>query len=268
MAQALVECCQISVARRLQQVSAQVSPGQLIHLIGPNGAGKSSLLASLAGLLRCEGDITLLGKPLSQWGGAELAQRRAYLRQQVAPYAAMPVFQYLALHQPPSAAEPQIDRAVGYLADALSLTDKLDRPLNHLSGGEWQRARLVAVLLQVWPTVNPGARLLLLDEPAASLDIAQRVALDALLNELTRGGMGIVVCAHDLNHTLQQAQEVWLMAAGRLVAQGPARQVMCPAELSPVFGVGFTLLEAGDRPWLLAFDGQQTNTLADYNTFQ
>ncbi|MEA9391086.1 vitamin B12 ABC transporter ATP-binding protein BtuD [Acerihabitans sp. TG2] len=255
MVQALLECRSLSVTRRLHQVSVRVFPGQLVHIIGPNGAGKSTLLASIGGLLRCEGEITLLDKPLSQWHGEALALRRAYLHQQASPYAAMPVFQYLSLHQPVNVAEQHIMRTVDYLADALSLSDKLGRPLNRLSGGEWQRARLAAVLLQVWPTTNTRARLLLLDEPAASLDIAQRVALDRLLSELTALGLGVLVCAHDLNHSMQHAGEVWLMSGGKLAAQGAARDVMCPALLSPVFGVGFTLLQAGDRPWLIAHDG-------------
>ena len=226
--------------------------GRLVHLIGPNGAGKSTLLAAMGGLLTADGDINLLDRPLSRWQGADLALRRAYLRQQALPYTLMPVFQYLMLHQPRGADESAVDRTVAYLAGALALSDKLDRPLNRLSGGEWQRVRLAAVLLQVWPALNPLASILLLDEPAASLDIAQRVALDGLLAELTAAGMGVLVCAHDLNHTLRHAQEVWLMSAGRLAAVGGPRQIMQPSVLSPVFGVAFELLPAGDKPWLLA----------------
>lgn len=80
--------------------------------------------------------------------------------------------------------------------------------------------RLAAVLLQVWPTVNPLSQLLLLDEPTNSLDVAQKVALDRLLREFCQSGRSALVCAHDLNHTLQQADRVWLLQAGRLVAEG------------------------------------------------
>ncbi|NDL63068.1 vitamin B12 ABC transporter ATP-binding protein BtuD [Acerihabitans arboris] len=243
---------QVSVPRRLATISAQVSPGSLIHIIGPNGAGKSTLLACIGGLMPAAGDISLLGRPVAQWHGADLALRRGYLCQQALPYAAMPVFQYLMLHQPHNADEAAVDRTVGYLAAALSLGDKLNRPLNQLSGGEWQRARLTAALLQIWPAVNPLATLLLLDEPAASLDIAQRVALDALLAELTDAGIAVLACAHDLNHTLHHASRVWLMSSGNLAAQGSVGQVMRPDVLSPVFGVDFTLLQAGGRRWLVA----------------
>lgn len=86
----------------------------------------------------------------------------------------MPVFQYLALHRPAGAAQTEVEHAILYLCQRLKLVDKLSRTLTQLSGGEWQRVRLAAVLLQVWPSVNPHSRLLLLDEPTNSLDVAQR----------------------------------------------------------------------------------------------
>jgi len=247
----VLELQHVAVLPRLYPVSLRVAAGRLIHLIGPNGAGKSTLLAGIGGLIKVTGEISLLGRPLSHWHGADLALRRGYLRQQTLPAAVMPVFQYLMLHQPGIATEQSVDDTVGYLANALALADKLDRPLNHLSGGEWQRVRLAAVLLQVWPTINPLASLLLLDEPAASLDIAQHVALDTLLAELTAAGISVVVCAHDLNHTLRHAHEVWLLSAGHLAAVGNPRSVMRPEVLSPVFGVEFELLPAGDKHWLV-----------------
>lgn len=246
----LLTLSQVSVPGRLKGISARVEPGSLIHIIGPNGAGKSTLLACIGGLLPSMGGLNLLDRPLARWRGADLALRRGYLCQQAMPYDAMPVFHYLLLHQPQTADEAAVDKTVSYLTIALALADKLHRPLGRLSGGEWQRVRLAAVLLQVWPDVNPQAGLLLLDEPAASLDIAQRVALDGLLAQLIGAGVAVLVCAHDLNHTLHHASRVWLMSSGALAAQGDVEHIMQPDILSPVFGVDFRLLLAGDRPWL------------------
>lgn len=158
-----------------------------------------------------------------------------------------PVFHYLRLHQPAAVDE----RAVATIAGRLALTPMLARPLNALSGGEWQRARLAAVILQVWPTLNADARLLLLDEPAAGLDIAQQVALDQLIALLTAAGLSVLMCAHDINHTLQHADEVWLMAQGELVAAGTAAEVMTPDVLAKVFTVSFSQVSAGGRRWLM-----------------
>src|SRR5690606_15455627 len=129
-----------------------------------NGAGKSTLLAGLAGLRQPAGQIAFLGTPLEQWPGEALARHRAWLTQQQTPPFAMPVWHYLALHRHGSTDEPLFND----ITDALRLTTKLTRPVNQLSGGEWQRVRLAAVILQIHPRANPQGTLLLLDEPMNS----------------------------------------------------------------------------------------------------
>ncbi|PWC14163.1 vitamin B12 ABC transporter ATP-binding protein BtuD [Brenneria roseae subsp. americana] len=247
----LLRLRQAGVMPRLSPVDAECGAGELLHIIGPNGAGKSTLLARLAGLLAGEGEIYLSGAPLSQLSAQHLALQRAYLAQQQPPMAFMPVFQYLRLCQPPMADEQGLEDVVHFLADRLLLTDKLARPLTRLSGGEWQRVRLAAACLQIWPTLNPHARLLLLDEPANSLDVAQQAALDELLHQLCRSGITVILCAHDLNHSLHHADRVWLIAAGQLIAQGKTDDVMDPALLSPVFGVGFQRHLVDGRHWII-----------------
>ncbi|UMB75233.1 vitamin B12 ABC transporter ATP-binding protein BtuD [Dickeya fangzhongdai] len=251
-AQPLLYLHNVSVAGRLSSVAVRCRPGELVHIIGPNGAGKSTLLALMAGLQPGDGETLLLGQAIADWSARDLARVRAYLPQHHSALALMPVFQYLQLHQPSRCDAESVDKVVQQLAERLSLTDKLRRPLARLSGGEWQRVRLAAVLLQVWPTLNSSARLLLLDEPAASLDIAQRVALDSLLAELCRAGIAVIASGHDLNHTLHHADRVWLMSRGGLMAQGAVADVMQPETLSPVFGVAFTRYALDGRHWMLA----------------
>lgn len=248
----LLNARDISVPGRLRPLSRAVTAGRRIHIIGPNGAGKSTLLGCLAGLQPFRGELQVLGKPLAAWTPGELARRRGYLPQLARGGGTQPVFHYLRQHQPAAVGERATARAVASIAGRLALLPMLARPLNALSGGEWQRARLAAVMLQVWPTLNTDARLLMLDEPAASLDIAQQVALDQLIVLLTAAGLSMLMCAHDINHTLAHADEVWLMAQGELVAAGAAAEVMTPEQLAKVFGVAFSLVSAGDRRWLVA----------------
>lgn len=247
----MLQLSQVGVEGRFAPVSGQIEAGLQVHLIGPNGAGKSTLLARLAGILPGLGEILLSGRPLGDYSGHELAMHRAYLCQQQPPVVMMPVFQYLALHQPVGASASELENTILYLSHSLKLADKLSRMLTQLSGGEWQRVRLAAVLLQVWPTLNPHSQLLLLDEPTNSLDVAQKVALDRLLREFCHSGRSALVCAHDLNHTLQQADRVWLLHAGRLVAQGNTREVMQPEVLSRIYDVEFHLQVLGDQRWMM-----------------
>ena len=236
----LLEIEQAAVAGRLAPFSAQVGSGQLIHLLGPNGAGKSSLLARLSGLLPGSGNVQFLGKPLAGWSGAQLARHRGWLHQQQLPAGQMAVFHYLQQHL--LHADQPYEPALQHILDALQLSDKLARPLNQLSGGEWQRVRLAAVMLQINPVANSHGKLLLLDEPMAGLDVAQQAAVDRLLTPLCLAGISVIMSGHDLNHSLRHAQQVWLMAAGQVVAQGEAGAVLQPERLQQVYQVAFRKL--------------------------
>ncbi len=248
----MLECNNLSVAERLRAFSTQVEAGSRVHIIGPNGAGKSSLLARMAGLLQGAGSVSLSGKPLETLSGAELARRRGYLCQQSAPISMMPVFQYLSLHQPAMAEAKLVEGTITLLTRELHLDDKLQRAVTRLSGGEWQRVRLAATLLQVWPTLNPQSQLLLLDEPTNSLDVAQQQALDGLIDHYCASGRIAILSDHDLNHSLHHARRVWLMKAGQVVASGECTDIMQPQRLSEVFSVDFQMHNVGNQRWLSA----------------
>lgn len=243
----------LTVDSRLSSFSAKVLPGTRVHIIGPNGAGKSTLLASVAGMLKAEGEVLIIGKLISSLSGHQLSQLRSYLCQQYLPLSTMPVFQYLSLHQPQGSNPLQLENTLTLLCERLHLSDKLSKAVTRLSGGEWQRVRLVAALLQIWPTLNPQGAVLLLDEPATSLDIAHQLAIDLLINEFCVAGGIAVISDHDLNHTLHQANLVWLMSEGRVVATGSANEVLQPDTLSPVYGVYFQLHHVSGKPWIMTY---------------
>lgn len=251
----MLECREISVEGRLQAFNANIAPGSRVHLIGPNGAGKSTLLARLAGVFEgkgeVKGDVLFNGQPVSAFSGVQLARLRAWLCQQLTPASLMPVFQYLSLHQPRLADPAALEHTITRLCDALQLSDKLAKPVTHLSGGEWQRVRLAAVLLQVWPAVNPDSQILLLDEPMNSLDVAQQPALDQLLTELCAAGRSVIMSDHDLNHTLHYARQVWLMSAGEVIAAGECADVMQVERLSQVYHVTFQIHSLAGRQWIM-----------------
>lgn len=233
---------------RIGPVTAEIRKGEWLHLVGPNGAGKSTLLAGLAGLRQPGGTLVFLGTPLHQWQGEALARHRAWLAQQQTPPFAMPVWHYLALHRQGSSD----DVLRNEITDALGLTNKLTRPVNQLSGGEWQRVRLAAVILQIHPRNNPHGALLLLDEPMNSLDVAQQAALDKLLAGLCLQGVSVVMSSHDLNHTLRRADRVWLLQNGKMIAQGNSDTVMTPAHLTSVYGIDFQRIDINGHHLLVS----------------
>jgi len=241
----LLECEGVAVAQRLAPFSASVGKGELIHLLGPNGAGKSSLLAALAGLLEAQGQIVFSGRPLSAWRGYALARHRAYLAQQQLAVASMPVWHYLQMHQPMGGESSE--QTLLTLCEDFQLADKLARSLSHLSGGEWQRVRLVAVL---WQIAQPDGRLLLLDEPLTGLDLAQQAAFDRCLHARVTEGLTVIMSGHDINHSLHHAQQVWLLKEGVLLKRGAAAEVLQPETLTEVYQVPFRKIETEGRSLL------------------
>lgn len=244
----LLRLQQAAVPGRLLPLTGELAAGQLLHVAGPNGAGKSTLLSVIAGLQPASGTVLLDEQPLSDWNGAAMARVRGWLPQQQAPLSQMPVWHYLRLHLKQAAG--QTDDRLSMLLKRLQLQDKLSRSLTRLSGGEWQRVRLAAVCMQIDPNINPHGRLLILDEPMTALDIAQQKAVDDLIADLCAAGISVIASSHDLNHSLQQADRVWLMDQGALIAQGEPAEVLTPQRLTPLYQIAFRQLELEGRTLL------------------
>ncbi len=247
----------MSVGSRLLPLSFECKAGEIVHVVGPNGSGKSTLLAAISGTLSYRegmsgevyvGDKNLLTLPLS-----EQAHVRGYLCQQSRPAFNVDVFQYLALSLPSGAeiADIKVRDAVNMVVELVQLQDKLHRSIQTLSGGEWQRVRLAGVCLQVWRTINPFSQFLILDEPAAPLDIAQEGLLYQLINAMAAQGIGVLVANHDLNRTLKHADKVLLLNNGVLHSSGNADTVLTEEALGEVFNTQVKKIIVDEQPYLI-----------------
>lgn len=247
----------MSVGSRLLPLSFECKAGEIVHVVGPNGSGKSTLLAAISGTLSHRegmsgevrvGDQNLLTLPLS-----EQAHVRGYLCQQSRPAFNVDVFQYLALSLPSGAeiADIKVRDAVNMVVELVQLQDKLHRSIQTLSGGEWQRVRLAGVCLQVWRTINPFSQFLILDEPAAPLDIAQEGLLYQLINAMAAQGIGVLVANHDLNRTLKHADKVLLLNNGVLHSSGNADTVLTEEALGEVFNTQVKKVIVDEQPYLI-----------------
>lgn len=222
----------MSVGSRLLPLSFECKAGEIVHVVGPNGSGKSTLLAAISGTLShregMSGEVYVGNKNLLTLPLSEQAHVRGYLCQQSRPAFNVDVFQYLALSLPSGAeiADIKVRDAVNMVVELVQLQDKLHRSIQTLSGGEWQRVRLAGVCLQVWRTINPFSQFLILDEPAAPLDIAQEGLLYQLINAMAAQGIGVLVANHDLNRTLKHADKVLLLNNGVLHSSGSADTVL------------------------------------------
>ncbi|EMD77322.1 vitamin B12-transporter ATPase [Vibrio diabolicus E0666] len=247
----------MSVGSRLLPLSFECKAGEIVHVVGPNGSGKSTLLAAISGMLShregMSGEVYVGNKNLLTLPLSEQAHVRGYLCQQSRPAFNVDVFQYLALSLPSGAeiADVKVRDAVNMVVKLVQLQDKLHRSIQTLSGGEWQRVRLAGVCLQVWRTINPFSQFLILDEPAAPLDIAQEGLLYQLINAMAAQGIGVLVANHDLNRTLKHADKVLLLNNGVLHSSGNADTVLTEEALGEVFNTQVKKVIVDEQPYLI-----------------
>lgn len=217
----------IGGADLLSDVNVDVAVGEWLTIIGPNGAGKSTLLRALAGLLACRGTVTVDGGPIHQLPRRDRARRLALVPQNPVVPAGMSVLDYTLLGRnpyiPPLGRESRADlAAVHTVLGRLDLTGMADRELSTLSGGERQRVYLARALAQ-------GARLLLLDEPTAALDIGHQQDVLELIDQLRTDestALSVITTMHELTVAGQYADRILLLADGRQVAVGTPAEVL------------------------------------------
>jgi zinc/manganese transport system ATP-binding protein len=226
----------------LSGIDLVIQQGEFIGLFGPNGAGKTTLLRALLGLHRpSAGRVDIFGTPAVP-GHAQLG----YLPQMSAD-TLPPIRGYdmLAASLRGSAWGFARAGAAGHaaIADALNAVDAMGlalRPIASLSGGERQRVLIAQALLG-------QPKLLLLDEPLASLDPLNQQAVVKLLSDLQRRlGLTVICSAHDLNVLLPAIDRVLYLGAGH-AALGSVDDVVTPPVLSRLYGGPIDVVRASGR---------------------
>lgn len=227
-----IQAVRLSGRHILQAINLQVPAGRWTAIVGPNGAGKSTLLRTLAGLQPCDGQVHLQGQLLADWPAKARARALSWLGQaetgaedlravDVVMLGRLPHQAWLA---PPSDAD-QI--AVQQAMQATQCWDWRERTMGRLSGGERQRVLLARALAVQAANV-------LMDEPLAHLDPPHQADwLDIVRAESARG-VTVVSVLHELNMALQ-ADELIVMAQGRVVHQGPTGQAAAHRAVCEVF---------------------------------
>ena len=255
----------------LADIDLSLPAGQVIGVLGANGAGKSTLLAALAGELSpSAGRITLNGRPLSAWSVAELARCRAVLPQSPSLQFDLPVATVIGMGAYPHARHTRTgaprtddsrDTARAAIAEdqrilqrVLALADVQDlyeRRYCHLSGGEQQRVHLARVLYQLLLARqgHDEYRVLMLDEPTASLDPRHQLHLLSAVHTLAHEeNVAALLIVHDLNLAAGCCDRLLLLGQGRVAACGTPAQVLTPDTLRQVYGVEATVLPHPNQP--------------------
>jgi len=230
----------------VDRVAATVASGEWLALIGPNGAGKTSLLRAIARLVPYSGSIALEGRSTSSLSRTELSRLLAVVPQEPSTPPWMTVSEYVLLGRTPYLGplgkESARDRDAA--RRALSRLDLLEygaRRLGTLSGGEKQRVVVARALAQ-------DARIVLLDEPTAALDIGhQQQALELLDSLRAESGLTLVAAMHDLTLAAQYADRMLLLDGGRVVLEGAPAEVLTEAALAAHYGATIDVVAVDGR---------------------
>lgn len=215
--------------------------GEVLSILGPNGAGKTTLLHVLLGILRPQaGHIWLEGRPLQACTRREISRVMGLVPQfehvafeySVEEYVLLGRAPHLGMLDLPSEADRQ---AAASALDRLGLGSLRPRSMSELSGGERQMVVLARALAQ-------EARLLMMDEPLAHLDLSNRGRLLGVIRRLSQDGVAVVFTTHEPEMVLGVAHRALLMRAGRVVASGRAESVLTSEALSETYGVAVRVL--------------------------
>lgn len=221
----------------LSGVDLSVAEGEVAVLLGPNGAGKSTLLGVFSGLLApSSGEVRVMGERPDARDRRRMARLLSVVGQDPPLDFPMSVEEYVALGRFPHHGlfgartrddREQVDRAIGMTG----LSGLRDRGLGEISAGERQRASVARAIAQ-------GAKVMLLDEPTAFLDIYHRVAFYEIVSRLAETcGVTALVASHDLSLCSEYGERIFLLSGGRVRACGRPEEVLTPENIRSAFGV-------------------------------
>jgi iron complex transport system ATP-binding protein len=218
-------------------VSFELGAGRIAALLGPNGAGKTTLIKSMNRTVPVSaGMVELDGRPLDSYSRRQIASRIAVVAQENETRFPVTVLEYVLAGRFANGSafgwETEQDIAIArHALDRCDLGDFDERLMNELSGGERQRVVLARAL-------GTDARVLLLDEPTANLDLAHQAMMFRLVRErCLQCDAAAMVITHDLNLAAEFADDLLLLKGGKMFAFGPPNEVLTTANLNEVFNV-------------------------------
>jgi iron complex transport system ATP-binding protein len=235
----------------LQDVNLHMKQGEHWVLLGRNGSGKTTLLEMMNGYeFPSRGIVEVLGNRYGQCDVREVRKKIGYISQSlfeklnlsdpVWEVVATGEYAFLRFYQ-------EIPREVK--AHALQMLEQVriphlaDQPLGTLSQGERKKVMLARSLM-----MKPS--ILIMDEPAAGLDLYERERLLTDINDLSQQDTMVVYVTHHIEEIIPLFTHVALIEQGKLIAAGPKAEVLTPENVYRAFGVQITLDWFQERPWI------------------
>jgi iron complex transport system ATP-binding protein len=230
------------------EVSFALESGEVLCLLGPNGAGKTTLFKTILRLLApLSGTIAIDAEAIDCWSRRRLARVFGYVPQAqlgLFPFTVRDVVlmgrtAHIDLFATPSARDQEV---AAHMLDLLGIAHLAEQPYTEVSGGERQ-ITLVARALAQEPKV------LVMDEPTASLDFGNQVRVLSRIKALASRGIAVILSTHDPDQAFLCAHRVAILHKGRLAHLGSPQDVITSENLRAIYGVDVEVrsVERGNR---------------------
>lgn len=237
--------CSYDAKEVVKDVSFTLEAGDVMCLLGANGSGKTTLFRAILHFLPLtRGEVYIEGETIAHWSRRRLARAIAYVPQAHTPPFAFKVRDVVLMartaHMNSMGTATRHDyEIVDQSLDSLGIMNLAEKEYTQLSGGERQMVLVARALAQ-------EAKLLVMDEPASSLDFGNQIRMLTEVKRLSERGVSVLITTHSPNHAFLCASKVAVMKAGRLLACGEPDLVMTSSRLEEAYGVPLEVVDIGN----------------------
>lgn len=225
----------------VNNISLNVSSGEILCLLGPNGVGKTTFFKTILGFLKLQGGKIMIDEEdIRTWSRKQLARVIGYVPQAHAPPFPFTVFDvvlmgrtaHLSMFASPSKEDRDITEEV---IEMLKISYLKDRIYTEISGGERQMVLIARALAQ-------QPKILIMDEPTSNLDFGNQIRVLEQINKLSKRGLGVIMTSHFPNHAFLCSTKVLFMNRGSEFCVGNADEVVTEDMLKKAYGINVKIV--------------------------
>lgn len=238
--------CGYGARKVIQDISFQLKVGEVVGLLGANGCGKTTLIKTILGLLPVQGGEVLLdGKNIKDWTPAQIARVIGYIPQMHTPPFPFQVLDVVLMgrtaHIKPFASPSKKDIKVAEQAlEMLNISYLHKRIYTEISGGERQLVLIARALAQ-------EPRILIMDEPTASLDFGNQIKVLSHVRQLAGMKIAVLMSCHFPEHAFIYSNRTVLLNAGRILHSGTPEESITAERLKILYGVDVEIVKVRNR---------------------